>query len=87
MKIKEGFILRKISDTYVVVAVGEAAKDFKGMVTLNETGGFLWEKLAEGADADALKTALLAEYDVDEATAKADVANFLSRLEEAGALG
>jgi len=84
MKIKEGFILRKISDTYVVVAVGEAAKDFKGMVTLNETGGFLWEKLAEGADADALKTALLAEYDVDEATAEKDVSKFIENVTNAG---
>lgn len=40
MKIKNGFILRNVSDAYVVVAVGEAAKDFNGMITLNETGAF-----------------------------------------------
>ena len=47
MKIKNGFILRNFSDAYVVVAVGEAAKDFNGMITLNETGAFLWKTLAD----------------------------------------
>ena len=47
MKIKNGFILRNVSDAYVVVAVGEAAKDFNGMITLNETGAFLWKTLAD----------------------------------------
>ena len=54
------------------------------MVTLNETGGFLWEKLAEGADAEGLKAALLAEYDVDEATAEKDVAKFIENVTNAG---
>ena len=38
MKIKDGFILRSVSDAYVVVPLGEAAKTFNGMITLNETG-------------------------------------------------
>ena len=82
MKIKEGFILRKISDTYVVVAVGEAAKDFKGMVTLNETGGFLWEKLSEGATEEQLVDALLENYDVDKALASTDVKAFIAKLSD-----
>jgi len=84
MKIKEGFIFRKIADTYVVVAVGEAAKNFKGMVSLNETGGFLWEKLCAGSDEESLVKALLAEYDVDEEKARTDVSAFVKKVSEAG---
>ncbi len=84
MKIKNGFILRKISDTYVVVAVGEAAKNFTGMITLNSTGGFLWEKLSEGADEAQLAEALMAEYDVDEETAKKDAADFVKKMLNSG---
>ena len=86
MKIKEGFILRKISDTYVVVAVGDAAKDFRGMINLNETGGFLWETLAKGATTEQLQKALLDEYDVDEETAKRDVEKFIKSITDAGFL-
>ena len=84
MKIKDGFILREVAGSFIVVAVGDRAKDFNGIINLNETGAFLWEKLSKGADENQLKEALLAEYDVDEATAAADIKNFVAKLEEAG---
>ena len=87
MKIKNGFILRNVSDAYVVVAVGEAAKDFNGMITLNETGAFLWKTLADGcADKNELVAKLLSEYDVDKALAERDVDAFVKKLAEQGLL-
>ena len=87
MKIKDGFILRKVSDAYVVIATGEAAASFNGMISLNETGALLWEKLTEGCDSKkALVDALLAEYDVDEALASRDVDGFVAKVEAAGIL-
>ena len=84
MKIKEGFILRKVSEAYVVIAVGEAAKDFNGMITLNSTGAFLWEKLSQGCETkNQLVDALLDEYDVPGEIAAADVDKFLEKLEKA----
>lgn len=80
MKIKDGFILREVSGNYIVVAVGEAVKNFNGIINLNETGAFLWKKLSEGADQQALVLALLDEYDVDRQTAEKDVALFISKL-------
>lgn len=87
MKLKDGFVLRQVGGTYVVVAVGLQTLDFKGMIRLNETGAFLWEKLsgAECSEAD-LVAAMTAEYDVDEATAAADVATFVNSLKEASLL-
>lgn len=84
MKIKNGFILRQIADTYIVVAVGEEAKKANVMITLNETGGFLWEKLSEGATEEDLVKAILGEYEIDEATAKADVAAFVQKVKDNG---
>ena len=83
MKIKEGFILRKISDTYIVVAVGAEAKKYNVMITLNETGGFLWKKLTDGASKDELISAILDTYDIDEETAVSDVERFLAKLTNA----
>lgn len=82
MKIKEGYMLRKVAGNYIVIAIGDEAVDFNGMITVNETGAFLWEKLTEGADRESLLAALLAEYDVDEETARSDIEEFIGLLKD-----
>ena len=47
MKIKKGFVLRVVGGENVVVPVGEMSKKFHGMITLNETGAFLWTFFSE----------------------------------------
>ena len=86
MKIKEGFILREIAGSYIVVAVGDAVKTFNGVINLNQTGAMLWKELANGGDEDALVKALLSEYDVDEEIAKKDVQAFIAKLKGANLL-
>ena len=86
MKIKEGFLLREVDGTAIVVAVGAAAKSFNGMITLNEVGAFLWKQIEAGADEDGIVKALLAEYEVEEARAAADVKAFIGKMREAGVL-
>ena len=81
MKIKEGYILRQIAGEYVVIPSGEDL-DLNLMITLNETGSFLWERLTEGAEEEDLVKALLAEYDVDEVRARKSVAAFIANLKE-----
>ena len=85
MKIKEGFVLRTVAGENVVLPSGDEL-DLKMMITLNDTGRFLWEKLEVGAEADQLVAELLAEYDVDEATARAAVERFVTKLNENGFL-
>ena len=84
MKIKEGFVLREVAGSYVVVAVGKAVKTFNGIINLNYTGAFLWKQLEKGSNLDGLKSALLAEYDVDEEVAERDAKKFLDKVAEAG---
>ncbi len=53
------------------------------VLTLNETGQFLVELLADGVDTiENLATALTGEFEVDLATAERDVAIFLDELME-----
>lgn len=83
MKIKEGFMLRNVAGNYVVVAVGEASKNFSGVITLNGSGAFLWEQLTKDVTEEQLLQALLNEYEVSEEVAKKDVQLFVSKLKEA----
>lgn len=81
MKLKNGFVLREVAGEVVVIPSG-ADLDLNMMITLNDTGRFLWEKLETGAEEDALVQALLKEYDVDAATAQKAVDAFVARLKE-----
>lgn len=84
MKIKPGYKLRKMCGSSIVVAVGKASSEFNGMVTLNESGELLWNRLAEGAEIKDLTAALVEEYGIDETTALSDVQEFISKIEGAG---
>ena len=85
LKLKEGFVLRNVAGENVVLPTGDEM-DLTMMITLNDTGVFLWEKLDQGAEEADLVSALLAEYDVDEKTAKASIAGFVEKLREHGFL-
>ena len=85
MKLKDGFILREVAGQTVVLPVG-GDLDLNMMITLNETGAFLWKQLEKENDQAGLVAALLAEYDVDEATAKTAVEGFVAKLNENGFL-
>lgn len=87
MKLKEGFVLREVGGSYVVVAVGLQTLDFKGMIRLNETGAFLWSQLSNTeCTEESLVDAMTGEYDVDSRIAAADVKAFVKSLQEADLL-
>lgn len=85
MKLKDGFIVREVAGQIVALPTGDDL-DLNMMITLNDTGRFLWEKLESEATEDELVAALLGEYDVDETTAKAAVTNFIAKLNANGFL-
>ena len=86
MKIKNNFLLKKIAGSYVVVPVRTRAVDFSGIIKLSESGAFLWKLLEKGAEREELVAGLLGEYEVDEATASADVDRFIEKLRKADLL-
>ena len=80
MIIKKDFILRDMDDMCIVVAVGESAKTFNGVINLNETAKFMWKQLEKGCTKEQLIDAVLAEYDVSKETVEADVDRFVGKL-------
>ncbi|MBR2109521.1 MAG: PqqD family protein [Ruminococcus sp.] len=86
MKVKSDFVLRKISDSYVVVPVGDSVVDFSGLINLNESGAILFKLLQKGAEESELVDALLNEYNVDREVAEADVKKFVAKVKDADIL-
>lgn len=87
MKIKAGYLIREIAGAYVVVPAGEQVSEFNGLMTLNETAAFIWNILVNGSDEDGLVSALLSEYDIDEATARADVQKIIKLFQDYNIFG
>lgn len=86
MKIKNGFLLKKVGGQNVVVALGEASRSFNGIIRLNDTGVFLWQKLQQETSEEQLLAALTAEYAIGEEQAKSDIAEFIAALRKAALL-
>ena len=86
MKVKDGFILRAVGDNHLVVPVGAMTVDFRCIITLNETGAFLWQMLQQECDTQQLVEALINTYSVTQEVAAQDVAAFIEELEKADLL-
>ena len=82
MKIKEGYLLREVAGSNIVVPIGEGELNFSGVITLNDVGAFFWRNLEKGCT----KEELLAEYEIDKETASSDIDEFVGKLKEAGLL-
>lgn len=85
MKLKDGFILREVAGQIVVLPSGDDL-DLNMMITLNETGKFIWQLLEEEIEESAIVSEILKEYNVDRMTAEAAVAGFIRKLNEHGFL-
>ena len=67
----------RVIDRQVVIVIPTT----QTMHTLNEVGTFLWQR-CEGRTVEELVADVVDEFEVDEATARADVDRFLGELVE-----
>ena len=81
MKLKDGFILRDVAGQTVVLPSGKDM-DLNMMITLNDTGKFIWQLLETEKTEEELVNAILSEYDVDKVTASVAVSNFIAELKK-----
>ena len=86
LKIKEGFVLRKVGEEQIVVTVGDAMQDLNGFIKLNGTGAFLWRLLEQGAEKETLAKELAAAYDISVEQAASDIETFLAPLTKVGCI-
>ena len=86
MKVKSDFVLKDVAGQSIVAPAGDASITFNAMITLNGSGAFLWRTLESGASEEELVSALLAEYEVAEETARNDVKKFIEKMREANLL-
>ncbi len=82
MRMKKNYLLREIADMYVVVPTGQEAIKFNGIISLNQSGKRLFEKLQEDRTESELVDFLLDTYDVTKKKAREDIRQFVAILKE-----
>jgi hypothetical protein len=80
LKLKSGFSIRKIDDTWIAIPVGDRTNDVAGPITLNETAHYIWNILAGGTTVDDLLQKVTDEYDIDKDTALNSINAFIGSL-------
>lgn len=85
MKIKEGFELMEMCGENVIISHGRENINFTKVITLNESAADIWNALygREFTLEDAVAV-IMENYEVDEATAKADCKKLLDDWLEVG---
>ena len=86
MRRNSEFVLRQIAGKNVVVPLGQAAEAFRGMITLNKTGKFLWDLLETEQTEESLAKALVEPYGITEERALTGVKIFLEPLYPTGVI-
>ena len=86
MHVVPGFVVREIAGETIAIPAGAAARELSGLLALNGSGQFLFELLQTEQTEDSLVNAMLETYEIDEATARADVVEFVEILRNSGVL-
>lgn len=80
MKIKDGYILKDVAGSKIVIATGDARFEFNGVMTFNSVGADIFNLLDGTNTPEDIVSKISSEYSVDKATAERDVAAFIEKL-------
>lgn len=80
MKIKSGFILRQIADSWVAVPIGSMAGKVQGLISLNDTAAEIWKILEEDHTEEEVVELLARSYDEKPETLVRSVREFTEEL-------
>ena len=86
MKRKDDFIMQNVGGEYLLVPLGAQVMDMNAIITLNTTSAYIWSLLDQDRSVDEITTAVAERFEVDHASARADVQKFLDEITGLGLL-
>lgn len=87
MKLNYEFSIQEIADKFVAVAKNTETQTVEKVFNLNRTGALILKALQDGEDVPAIVSRLLAQYDVQQQEAEAEVNAFIEMLVANGLAG
>lgn len=83
MKIKDGFVLRKIAGLDYLIPIGSNIAYFNGIISLNHTALYIWNNLREGINMSTMIDMFMREYNLSKEKAQEDIEHFMNQLRQA----
>lgn len=84
MKLNKNYVVKHLADEIILVHQDEFNVDFSKIITLNEIGLLIINKLDEGLNVEQIADCIVEEYEVDRPTALEDAKAFVKKLLELG---
>lgn len=82
MKIKDGFILKDVAGSKIVIATGKERMSFNGVITFNSVGAEIFQLLDGKNTAEEIVEKISTEYNVDSAIVKKDFEALVEKLKK-----
>ena len=82
----DSLVHRQIADETILVPIRRHVADLESIYALDGVGPRIWELVDGQRTVSDIVASIVAEYDVDPATAEADVREFVLQLESLGAV-
>lgn len=86
MKRNSLFLMQNVADGHIIVPVGNAMKQFNGIINTNDIGAEIWKLLENDTTVEKLLNTILENYNVSVDIASKDLNDFLSKLRNVGAI-
>ena len=80
MKLNSDYSLELIDDEYVLIHSSADEVDFSKVITFNEVGAFIFNKIKEGKTKEEILDDLVKEYDATKEEISKDLDEFLNDL-------
>lgn len=87
MRRSREFVICEIAEEYIIIPTGNAALRYHHLITVSEIGAFLWQLLETEQTEESLLKNVMRTYEVNEKTARQDVADFVDRLKDGPIIG
>lgn len=85
MKIKSGFVMREVLGKTMVVAVGDTAKEFRGMIKMNKAATRIWKGVEQGLTEEEIAASLVEHFEgVTMDKALSDTKKIIQKMTDAG---
>ncbi len=80
MKIKDGFIMKNVAGSNVVLPLGERQTEINGIITFNEIGAEVFNMLDGTISVEEIVTKISKDYEVSYETVEADVKKLIDKM-------
>ena len=82
MKLKCDFDILNLGDEIVAVPVGNSAKDFRGVVKMNDSANVIFQLLKDDQTEDTILKTLEEHYDTSTSELREYIDNFITELKK-----